>query len=517
MVLADVIKRWHVFLGRESVLCTGTDEHGMKVQQAATAARSDPGSFCDKTSEVFKTLAARAGLANDHFVRTTDQHHIDAVQYAWTVLQEKGYIYSSKHEGWYSVSDETFYPQSGVHLVVDPATGRKMMASIETGKEVEWSSETNYRFRLSAFREKLLEHYRDNANFIVPHHRHKEVQKWVEAGLDDLSISRPSARLTWGVPVPADNSQTIYVWLDALLNYASKVGYPWAPGAESKSGFPPDVQIIGKDIVRFHCIYWPAFLMALGLPLPKQILSHSHWTLGREKMAKSTGNVVNPFFAMDRFGVDVMRFYLAHDGGVSQDADYGNEYISDRYRKALQNGLGGLSSRVLRGKKWSVQRAVQRGTAGTLAPALRSADDKFLALLHDAPTTVAAHMAALDVSAALKTTIGIVHRANVYMQAVEPWALVDGAPGADPDRLDAIIFHCAEAIRLAALLLQPAMPERMAHLLAMLGVRADRRSVAYARVGADDAYGVSAVPLGKGHEGALFPPLMVTDPPLARV
>ncbi|KAH0124271.1 hypothetical protein KCU67_g17741, partial [Aureobasidium melanogenum] len=190
--------------------------------------------------------------------------------------------------------DETFYPESQVHLVLDPPTGRKVMASIETGKEVEWTSEINYHFRLSAFRDKLLAYYAENPEWITPQAKMREIVSAVTAGLEDLSVSRPSSRLTWGIRVPTDPTQTIYVWLDALINYATAAGYPWAPGSEHTGGWPADVHIIGKDILRFHCIYWPAFLMALDLPLPKRFLTHAHWTLGKQKMAKSTGNVVNP-------------------------------------------------------------------------------------------------------------------------------------------------------------------------------------------------------------------------------
>ena len=260
------------------------------------------------------------------------------------MLRERGYIYTAKHEGWYSVSDETFYPQSAVQLIREPSSGRKIMTSMETGKEVEWTSEVNYHFRMSVFRDQLLQFFSENPEWITPPSRMAEVVKAVEDGLEDLSISRPAERLTWGVRVPDDSSQTIYVWLDALLNYITAAGYPWAPPSPEGSGssqpqqqqktgtmWPADVQVIGKDIVRFHAIYWPTILLALDLPLPRRLLTHAHWTLGRAKMSKSVGNVVNPFFAIDRFGVDVMRFYLAHDGGIQHDSDYSNFHIIERY------------------------------------------------------------------------------------------------------------------------------------------------------------------------------------------
>jgi methionyl-tRNA synthetase len=192
-----------------------------------------------------------------------------------------------------------------------------------------------------------------------------DVVTWVSEGLEDLSISRPHERLSWGIRVPDDESQTIYVWLDALINYITKAGYPWAPGKESSLGWPANVQVIGKDIVRFHCVYWPAFLMAVDIKPPKQILTHAHWTLGHQKMAKSTGNVVNPFFAIDRFGIDVMRYYLAYDGGIQDDADYGNQHIVEKYKKHLQGGMGNLVSRITRPKVWSVREAVQAGCRTT--------------------------------------------------------------------------------------------------------------------------------------------------------
>lgn len=222
----------------------------MKVQQAAAKAGSDPKSFVDKGAAIFQQLAQAANISNDYFMRTTDADHQRAVEFAWTTLEERGYIYLSKHEGWYSVSDETFYPQSGVHLIVEPATGRKIMASIETGKEVEWTSETNYKFRLSSFKEPLLQLFKENPNFIVPKRRMRDVVTAVQEGLEDLSVSRPSSRLSWGIKVPTDETQTIYVWLDALVNYITRAGYPWTPGKESALGWPADVQVIGKDIVR---------------------------------------------------------------------------------------------------------------------------------------------------------------------------------------------------------------------------------------------------------------------------
>ena len=360
LVLADILKRWHALLGEKSILCTGTDEHGMKIQQAAAKQGKNARAFCNEMHKPFEALAKEANVDWDHFIRTSEPDHRFAVQHFWLMLRQRDFIYEAKHEGWYSVSDETFYPESSVQLALDPRTGRKHMASKETGKEVEWTSERNYHFRLSAFKDKLLHFYKQNPTFITPENRMNDVVQEVSAGLSDLSISRPSERLSWGIPVPDDESQTIYVWLDALINYLTKANYPFqVPGQEDAAGWPADCHVIGKDIVRFHCIYWPAFLMALDLPLPRQILTHAHWTLGREKMSKSTGVSVNPFFAISRFGPDTMRYYLAIDGGLKDDASYDNSFIIKRYNTQLKRGLGNLVSRVTKGKGWSVREAVE--------------------------------------------------------------------------------------------------------------------------------------------------------------
>lgn len=538
MILTDVLKRWQVLKKRKSILCTGTDEHGMKIQHAAAKAGVDPQEFCDKGAEVFKELAGRIDISNDIFIRTTDQKHKDAVEYAWQMLEQKGYIYESRHEGWYSVSDETFYPKAQVQLIVDPPTGRKIMVSIETGKEVEWTSERNYHFRLGAFKDRLLEFYEQNPTFIIPKTRMLEVVKEVSVGLEDLSVSRPVERLTWGIRVPTDPSQTMYVWLDALLNYASAAGYPFTPGSESAGGWPADVHVIGKDIIRFHCIYWPAFLMALDLPLPKQVLTHAHWTLGRQKMAKSTGNVVNPFFALERFGTDVMRWFLVHDGGITDDADYDNTYIIEKYKKSLQGGLGNLTSRIMRGKGWNVQRAVRnyahldfdQATDSRYAAVYDESDhsgrvayDRIRAL----PGKVDQHMRDLLPNRALREIMQAVYDANAYLQQTSPWILARKLRNRNDDRdshplkgpslsateaeVDRIVYLNAETLRLVGIMLRPFMPTAAKSLLDMLGVAEERRDWEWCYVGRDNAYGVPMVEIGTGEKGVLFPGLTSAD------
>ncbi|KAI4259326.1 MAG: hypothetical protein L6R42_004624 [Xanthoria sp. 1 TBL-2021] len=515
IVLTDVLKRFHALKGRKAILCTGTDEHGMKIQRAAEKAKQDVRAFCNENFSAFNRLATLANVQYDHFIRTSEPDHRFAVQHFWLMLKERGYIYESKHEGWYSVSDETFYPPSAVHLILDPATGRKLMASQETGKEVEWTSETNYHFRMSTLRDRLLEFYADNPQFVEPSSRMQDVVSQVTSGLSDLSISRPVERLSWGIPVPDDTSQTIYVWLDALINYLTKANYPFqVPGQEHAAGWPADVHVIGKDIVRFHCIYWPAFLLALDLPLPKQILTHAHWTLGHEKMSKSTGNVVNPFYALERFGSDTMRYYLVHSGGIQDDSDYDNQYIIERY-KLLQGNLGNLVTRVVRGKGWNVRRAVASGQTDD------SAEGKaHVEALKRLLTSVDHWMAKLHPGAAMKQVLAVVQQTNQYMQKASPWDLSartdeHGVPKATThlrvhqhvEKVDSIIYLCAESIRICGILLQTVMPQRMKHLLNLMGVDEGRRMFKDAVVGADREYGVPMVDIGKGREGVVFPPL----------
>ncbi|KAH0605455.1 uncharacterized protein H6S33_004677 [Morchella sextelata] len=498
MVITDVLKRWQQLQGRTAVLCTGTDEHGMKIQQAALAANTPPKQFCDSGAEVFKSLAQQADISYDHFIRTTDQKHYDAVQHIWDLLADRGLIYTGKHAGWYSVSDETFYPESSVKQILSPTTGRKTMISTETGQEVEWAEEINYHFKLSAMRENLLDFYAKNPDFIVPAARYKAVVDEVTSGLSDLSISRPRSRLTWGIPVPSNEEQTIYVWLDALVNYITVTGYPWTPGKELVGGWPADVHVVGKDIVRFHCIYWPAFLLALDLPLPKQILTHAHWTMNQKKMSKSVGNVVDPFYAMKRYGVDTMRFYMAHDGGIVDDGDYSNREIINRYQSILQGGLGNLVNRVC-SKTFDLEAAIALGVD---SPDLEmtEADQQLQEAVETVGEKVAEKMAKFEVPGALKEIVAVISKTNKYVSESAPWALKDPSLAAQRHK---IIYLSSEAVRVSGILLRPFMPTKMSALLDQLSVAADKRGFEYASFGKDRTYGVGS----SGRKAMLFPPL----------
>ncbi|KAI1853792.1 hypothetical protein JX265_003874 [Neoarthrinium moseri] len=505
MVLADVLKRWEVLKGeRPAYLCTGTDEHGMKVQQAADLQDVPPKTLCDSNAEIFKDLAKKANISNDYFIRTTDPDHREAVEYFWRRLYDNGFIYETKHEGWYCVSDETFYPENMVTKQVHPHTGKTFMASIETGNVVEWIEEKNYHFRMTALKDRLLEFYKENPKWVFPASRMREVVDWVENNLEDLSVSRPFTRLQWGIPVPDDPGQTIYVWVDALINYLTFAGYPnWTPGSEHAGGWPADVHVVGKDIVRFHCVYWPALLMALDLPLPKRVLSHGHWLMDQKKMSKSIGNVVNPFFAIDRWGVDTMRYFLIHSAAMEFDSNYNNAIIVERYKKGLQGGLGNLLNRVTRSKKWSVREAIQHvhqvGAQPFKGDVLENPQFETLVSeqkkhIESLAGLVSEHMDAVQPRTALHEIMELIFEGSRFVTSVAPWDLAGKGDVYKP-QLHQAVYTAAETVRVAGILLQPFIPEKAAQLLDRLGVDPACRTFEYAKLNADSNYGTSLVPL----------------------
>ncbi|KAH8772720.1 tRNA synthetases class I (M)-domain-containing protein [Diaporthe sp. PMI_573] len=526
MILADVLKRWHKLKGRKSLLLTGTDEHGMKVQQAAENHDTPPKEWCDIQAEKFKQLASKTNLANDFFMRTTDEDHKEAVRHFWFLLKEKGMIYESKHEGWYCVSDETFYPESMLDRKVDPLTGEVSLASTESGNSVEWTEEKNYHFRMSALKDQLLEFYQQNPEFITPSSRMREVVQWVQNNLEDLSISRPSSRLNWGIRVPGDDTQTIYVWVDALINYLTKAGFPnWTPGKETKGGWPADVHVIGKDIVRFHGVYWPALLLAVGISPPKKLLSHAHWTMSGRKMSKSLGNVVNPYYALDRWGVDTMRFFMMLDGGIENDANYDNEIIVQRYKKILAGTFGNLLSRVTRGKAWDVRESVQAAPILTASLHQSKVGEHYTATFEAQKAKIDALysemdklMDAPDPRRALMVLIEVGFGANKFITEMAPWAMARGLPEKSQEeqmRLKAMIaqtiYIMAETLRNMGILLQPYIPGKARDLLDVLGVPHENRTFEYCGFGKDFDYGVPMKEPGKSAQESLFPPLEVEN------
>jgi methionyl-tRNA synthetase len=426
MVLADVLKRWQQINGKEALLCTGTDEHGMKIQQAAAKEGMPPKEFCDNNASKFKDLAEVANISHDFFIRTTDEDHKSVVEQFWLLLKTRAPeglgLYKGQHEGWYCVSDECFYPEDLVQPSVVPQTGRKIMASIETGNEVEWVTEDTWFFPLSKYKEKLLKFYDENPDWIQPAHRMNEVRNWVEHHLEDLSITRPASRLSWGIKDPEDPSNTIYVWVDALINYITKAGFgsKWQVDSADKGIWPADVQVVGKDIIRFHAIYWPALLMAVGLPLPKKIVCHNHWTMSNRKMSKSLGNVVNPFFAVQRWNLDPLRYFLMRNGSFKGDMSYANDFIIVAYEKELQANIGNLFNRISRNKtgRWSTLEATEFAREGKFndIAGLASEGPDLLSLestLVTAPEKIRNEMDDINLSGALREVFELLRDVSV--------------------------------------------------------------------------------------------------------
>ncbi|KAG0187831.1 methionyl-tRNA synthetase [Apophysomyces sp. BC1034] len=449
--------------GNEAYLCTGTDEHGLKIQQAAEKNNTKPIDFCNRVSESFKQLCEAAHVDYTTFMRTTEKRHEKAVHALWDTLLKNGYIYKGHHEGWYAVSDEAFYASNQVQETVDEQ-GNKIMVSTESGQRVEWTVEENYKFKLSAFEGQLLKWIEENPKAVVPLNRKNEVVSWIRSGLEDLSVSRLRSRLDWGIPVPNDADHTIYVWLDALTNYLTATGYPWS---EPNQVWPADVHVVGKDIVRFHAIYWPAFLMAAGLPLPKQILAHAHWTMGKQKMSKSKGNVADPFEVLKAYGVDPVRYYLVRD-------DYSEEMIKKRYKKDLAGQLGNLLSRS------TAKTLMPSGVLPRMNTTVDPRDEVLHAKITELPAVFERAFEDREFNKGFAAIFDMLAEANKHFTDNEPWNLAK-----DPSnkaRLDNVLFYATEACRVTGILLQPVMPDKMELLLTRLGVPADKRKLADAKL-----------------------------------
>ncbi|KAJ2611495.1 methionyl-tRNA synthetase [Coemansia sp. RSA 1365] len=503
IVLADTIRRYAQLLGKTTKLSGGTDEHGLKIQQAAAAHGEEPLPFCTKFSDRFRELMTVANARPTDFIRTTDARHYKAVSQFWNLLVERGFIYKGEHSGWYAVSDEAFYTQSQIEERIDPATGKQGMFAIESGQPVEWVSEVNYKFRLSMFRDRLIEWIEENPNVIYPNIRRNEVLEWLKTGLDDLSVSRPRDRLRWGIPVPGDDQHTIYVWVDALINYLTVDGFPWNSNSQP-SFFPPDVQVVGKDIVRFHAVYWPALLMAAGLPLPKRILAHAHWTMGTQKMSKSKGNVVDPFQVISKFGLDPIRYFIIRNGGIADDGDYSDEEVLVRYKKDLVGQLANLASRCLSNRlnpDLSLFSAIayQQQTHADIA------DVPFRDALSALPANVSASFDQGEFGRGLGLIFDTLSMANKYVTENEPWNIAKRTDEHSRLRLQVVLFYALEAVRQAAIMLLPVMPEKASRLLDHLAVPLDQRMWSHSSFGA----GWHISPLPKPLPGAsqLFPKL----------
>ena len=458
-IACDVMARFKRLDGFDVFFLTGTDEHGQKVEQAAAAAGQTQQQFTDGTSDLFRAMTQRIGISNDDFIRTTEERHKRACAELWRRLVERGEIYLGGYEGWYAVRDEAFYDEDELTTRPD---GTKVAPS---GAPVEWVVEPSYFFRLSAWQERLLEYYDANPDFILPNTRRNEVTSFVRSGLRDLSVSRTSFK--WGIPVPSDEAHVMYVWLDALTNYITAAGFP-DEGAARWSFWPADVHMVGKDILRFHAVYWPAFLMAAGLAPPKRVFAHGWWTVAGEKMSKSLGNVLDPQELADTYGLDALRYFLLREVPFGNDGTFSRKALVSRLNVELANDLGNLAQRTLS--------LIARNCEGRLPEAGPRSDDdaEILAAAAALLPAVRAQMDRQAFGEALEEIWRVIRASNAYIDRQAPWALRK----TDAVRMAHVLRVLADVIRTVATLLQPFMPEKTATMLEQLGVPAAARDFA---------------------------------------
>jgi methionyl-tRNA synthetase len=457
-IATDAIARFMRLDGYDVWFLTGTDEHGSKMQQTANREGMTPRALVERNVPRFQAMVKRLNCSNDAFIRTTEPRHYRASAAIWERMQAAGDIYLGKYSGWYSVRDEAYYDVGETKL---DDKGQRLGPN---GTPVEWVEEESYYFRLSAYQQKLLDLYQQVPDFVLPKERLNEVASFVRGGLQDLSISRTT--FDWGVPVPGDPKHIMYVWVDALTNYITAVGYPDADSAMYKRYWPADLHVIGKDIVRFHAVYWPAFLMSAGIAVPHRIFSHGFLFNRGEKMSKSVGNVIDPFALADAYGVDPLRYFFLREVPFGQDGNYSHEAIVTRINADLANDLGNLAQRSLS--------MVARQCGGTLPePGKLSASDTTLLASADALVAAARElMKTQQLHQVLNQVWAVVAEANRYFAGEAPWALGK----TDPQRQGTVLYVTAEVIRQVAILAQPFMPESAGRLLDLLGVPAHERS-----------------------------------------
>jgi methionyl-tRNA synthetase len=470
-VATDAIARFMRLDGRDVHFLTGTDEHGIKMLQTAHREGISPAELTERNVPRFRAMVERLNCSNDDFIRTTEERHYRAAAALWTRMKEAGDIYLSKYSGWYSVRDEAYYDADETRL--DKA-GRRLGLQ---GTPVEWVEEESYFFRLSAYQDKLLDLYRGVPDFVLPKERFNEVASFVRGGLKDLSISRTT--FTWGIPVPDDRKHIMYVWVDALTNYLTAVGYPDMAAAKFCRYWPADLHVIGKDIVRFHAVYWPAFLMSAGIELPRQIFSHGFLFNRGEKMSKSVGNVVDPFALIDAYGVDPLRYFLLREVPFGQDGNYSHDAIVARINADLANDLGNLAQRSLS--------IIARSHGGRLpAPGAFSTSDQTILAAADAMIGKAREaMKTSQLHQVLNAVWAVVADANRYFAGEAPWALAK----TDPVRQGTVLYTTAEVLRQVVILTQPFMPLASAKLLDLIAVPASERDFAVLGAGGRIAAG----------------------------
>lgn len=454
MIAADAIARFQRQAGRDVRFQTGTDEHGLKMVQTARAAGKETRAFADEMSSYFSEMAKRLDISCDRFIRTVEPDHHAASQAIWQAMADAGDLYLDRYEGWYSVRDEAFYEEKEL------TEGEGSVKLSPQGTPVEWTAEETWFFRLSKYQQPLLDLYANQPDFIRPESRRNEILRFVEGGLTDLSVSRTS--FDWGVPVPGSPGHVMYVWVDALTNYLTGAGYP-EMGEDYRRYWPADLHLIGKDIVRFHTVYWPAFLMSAGLPLPKQVFGHGFLLNRGEKMSKSTGNVVDPIALVDRLGLDAVRYFLLRDVSFGQDGTFSAEAIATRANADLSNSFGNLAQRTLSFIAKNLDGAMPEAGKGD------PADAELLQTVMTSIGDFQREFADLALSQALESWMRAVFACNQYIDAQAPWALRK----TDPERMHAVLGTLVRAIRLLAIAIYPVIPGSADRLLDQLG--ADER------------------------------------------
>lgn len=463
-IATDAIARFKRLDGYDVFFLTGVDEHGLKMKQTATKQGITPRELGERNTQLFKDMGAAFNISNDDFIRTTEERHYASVSEIWRRMMEAGDIYLDSYAGWYSVRDEAYYAEDETTVGEDG-----VRVGLE-GTPVEWTEESTYFFRLSKYEEPLLKHYEANPDFILPPERRNEIVSFVKGGLKDLSVSRST--FDWGIPVPDVPGHIIYVWVDALTNYITGVDFPNEKSAKYKKYWPADIHMIGKDITRFHAVYWPAFLMSAGVPLPKRVYSHGFLYNQGKKMSKSEGNVLDPFSMVDAYGVDQMRYFFLREVAFGQDGSYSHESIVNRTNADLADNLGNLAQRSLSMIKKNCKGIIPEPGAFTEADeTLLAATDALLGSVREAMERQMLHRV-------LESVWTVVSDANRYFAGEAPWALRK----TDPARMGTVLYVTAEVLRQVALLAAPFTPVAAEKLLDQLGIPAKARD--YAHLGA---------------------------------
>jgi len=471
MIATDAIARWARLEGKDVFFLTGTDEHGIKMVQTAAAQGVTPRELADRNSARFREMAGYLNISNDDFIRTTEKRHTDSTQEIWKRMAagNNGDIYQSTYKGWYSVRDEAYFDEA--ELTEGP-NGKKLAPS---GAEVNWVEEPSYFFRLSAYQDRLLQLYEDQPDFIAPKERRNEIISFVKGGLQDLSISRTT--FDWGIPVPDAPGHVMYVWIDALTNYITGVGFPDDKGAQFQKYWPANLHVIGKDIIRFHTVYWPAFLMSAGIPVQKRVFAHGFLTSEGKKMSKSLGNVVDPFGVVEEFGTDPVRYYCLREVSFGQDGDWGRDKFVNRNNADLANNFGNLAQRSLS--------MIQKNFAGVMPDAApNDADAAIIQTVKDGIARMNEAMQTQQLHDATGELIALLSAANLYFAEQAPWGLK-----ADLPRMGTILATTADVVRRAAIAALPFVPASAAKFLDMLAVPAEQRLLA-------DALGDTGIPAG---------------------